>query len=73
MQLVSGAGASGGVGVQNGVSGVSTFFWLGVAAAADGAQPDGSGAPPPLDPARRVLEQDCSRPVVDPSANLKCR
>ena len=31
-------------------------------------------APPPrLDPARRVLEQDCSKPIEDWSANLKCR
>ena len=29
--------------------------------------------PPPLDAARRVNEQDCTQPVVDASANLKCR
>ena len=29
--------------------------------------------PPPLDPTRRVLEQDCTQPIVDWSANLKCR
>lgn len=28
---------------------------------------------PPLDPQRRVHEQDCSQPMEDPSANLKCR
>jgi hypothetical protein len=26
-----------------------------------------------LDPNRRVVEQDCSKPIEDPSANLKCR
>lgn len=30
-------------------------------------------APPPLDPERRVLEQDCSKPIADWSANLRCR
>lgn len=29
--------------------------------------------PAPLDPARRVLEADCTRPIADWSANLKCR
>ena len=29
--------------------------------------------PPPLDPARRVLEQDCTKPIADWSANLRCR
>lgn len=29
--------------------------------------------PPPLDPGRRVLEQDCTQPIADWSANLKCR
>ncbi|HJS36826.1 MAG TPA: hypothetical protein VJ789_01705 [Burkholderiales bacterium] len=29
--------------------------------------------PPPMDAARRVNEQDCTQPIVDASANLKCR
>jgi hypothetical protein len=29
--------------------------------------------PPALDPARMVNEQDCSRPIENWSANLKCR
>jgi hypothetical protein len=37
----------------------------------------GSGATydssPPPDPNRRVIEQDCTKPIEDPSANLKCR
>lgn len=28
---------------------------------------------PELAPGRRVNEQDCSRPIADPSVNLKCR
>lgn len=31
------------------------------------------GPPPPLDPERRVLEQDCTKPIEDWSANLRCR
>jgi hypothetical protein len=30
-------------------------------------------APPALDPTRRVLEVDCTKPIEDWSANLKCR
>ena len=29
--------------------------------------------PAPLDPNRKVIEQDCSKPLEDPTANLKCR
>ena len=28
---------------------------------------------PEMDPARRVAEQDCTRPIEDWSSNLKCR
>ena len=28
---------------------------------------------PPLDPNRRVVEQDCARTIVDSAANLRCR
>lgn len=30
-------------------------------------------APPPMDEQRRVNEHDCTRPVADYSANLRCR
>jgi hypothetical protein len=30
-------------------------------------------ATPPMDPSRKVSEQDCSRPVDDTGGNLKCR
>jgi hypothetical protein len=33
----------------------------------------GSRPAPPLAPDRRVHEQDCSQPLEDPTANLKCR
>lgn len=33
----------------------------------------GSQAVPPLAPDRRVHEQDCSKPLEDTTANLKCR
>jgi len=70
-QFASGASGAG-VAVQGGVSGATTLIWLGVAAVADGTEP-GSNNAPPLAPARRVREQDCGRPLEDPSANLKCR
>jgi hypothetical protein len=31
------------------------------------------GAVPPLDPSRRVIEQDCTRPFDASAGNLKCR
>jgi hypothetical protein len=30
-------------------------------------------AVPPMDPERRVLEHDCTRPIEEPGANLRCR
>jgi hypothetical protein len=36
-------------------------------------QPAPSTATAPLAPDRTVNEQDCSRPVADPYANLRCR
>jgi hypothetical protein len=32
-----------------------------------------SSSEPALEPSRRVHEQDCSKPMEDPAANLKCR
>lgn len=32
-----------------------------------------AGSAPPLDETRRVNEQDCTRPIEDWSANLKCK
>jgi len=36
-----------------------------------GAHP--ASPPPPLDAGRRVNEVDCTKPIKDSSANLKCR
>jgi len=30
-------------------------------------------AAPPMDPERRVVEHDCTRPIEDMTANLRCR
>jgi len=30
-------------------------------------------AVPPMDPERRVVEHDCTKPIEDPGANLRCR
>lgn len=32
-----------------------------------------AGAAPPMDPGRRVAERDCTQPIEDWSANLRCR
>jgi|SRR5687768_939250 len=43
-----------------------------IAAAADyGAEPQ--PAPPQLDPSRRVVLHDCTKPLPEISGNLKCR
>jgi len=28
---------------------------------------------PPMDPERRVVEHDCTKPIEEPGANLRCR
>ena len=33
----------------------------------------GGPSAPPLAPGRMIREQDCSQPLEDPGANLKCR
>jgi hypothetical protein len=38
----------------------------------EGTQRQAKGAPPPMDPARKVSEQDCSGPVVPDQGNLRC-
>lgn len=35
--------------------------------------PSAGRAVPPMDASRKVHEQDCSRPIEDGSANLRCR
>ena len=38
-----------------------------------GAFPGASAPVPPLDESRRVNEQDCTRPIADSAANLRCK
>ena len=45
---------------------------MGVSYANDRDTPP-SGSAPELDPSRRVLVQDCTKPIEDRSANLKCK
>jgi hypothetical protein len=79
-----GASGSPSTGVSTGgsvsVQGYSTFgalLALSLLASAswhaDHAAPPFSRAVPPLDPSRLVAERDCTQPIEDWSANLKCR
>ena len=47
---------------------INTGFLVGVAS---GARVDGEA--PAMEPSRRVSEQDCTRPIENTSANLRCR
>lgn len=52
---------------------LSIIFLAGVSYESDRAVlPQSESAPDP-DPARRVVEHDCSKPIEDWSANLRCR
>lgn len=61
------------------VQGRSTFgalLAIGVLAGASYGSDRGmspSARAPELDASRRVLEQDCTKPIVDGSANLRCK
>ena len=69
------ARTQGGLQVQiQGGRGLATLVGLGVLTAAmfDYARGWPSLAPA-LSPERRVNEHDCTRPIEEPSANLKCR
>jgi hypothetical protein len=51
-----------------------TLIGLGFLAAFVRGDSDSAGrAEPELDPTRRVQERDCSKPIEDYSANLRCR
>jgi hypothetical protein len=73
----------GGANVSVGVSGGSVgwaLIGIGLIAAGEYAERRRAAGLPPmneppqeLDKARRVNEQDCTQPIVDWSANLKCR
>lgn len=70
-------GVSSGASVS--VQGTSTLGALLVIGVLYGASTSSDRVMPPsrrvpeLDPARRVVEQDCTKPIEDWSANLKCR
>ena len=50
----------------------SAVFLGGVSYESERQSPRSTWAPAP-DPSRRIVEQDCTRPIEDRSANLKCR
>lgn len=63
------SGCAVGVATSSGVATVwNAVFLIGVSNGASYTGPQ-----PELDPNRRVQEQDCSKPIEDSSANLKCR
>jgi len=51
---------------------LSIVFLTGLAYEGERAMPP-SVHVPDLDPSRRVVEHDCTKPIEDWSANLKCR
>jgi hypothetical protein len=75
VQVNSNGASSGSAGVP-GYSRVGTLlsiiFLTGLAYEGERAMPP-SAHVPDLDPLRRVLEHDCTKPIEDWSANLKCR
>lgn len=52
---------------------LSVLFLAGVSYESDRAVLPHSAPVPELDPTRRVAEHDCTKPIEDWSANLKCR
>ena len=63
-------------GCASSTSSTSTWVLLGIfliaAEASDPTRPL-EERPPDMDPSRRVNEQDCTQPIVDGSANLRCK
>jgi|SRR5205807_3622999 len=64
--------SSAGLSVQASGATAAALIGLGIAGAVM-YRSEASGWAPALAPARRVNEQDCTRPIEDISANLKCR
>ena len=64
--------SSAGLSVQASGSTAAALIGLGIAGAVI-YRSEASGRAPELAPVRRVNEQDCTRPIEDISANLKCR
>ena len=55
-----------------GSSAAAALIAIGILAGVAAREPAASPAPV-LAPERRVNEQDCTQPIADPGANLKCR
>ncbi len=64
--------SSAGLNVQASGSTAAALIGLGIAGAVI-YRSEASGRAPELAPVRKVNEQDCTRPIEDISANLKCR
>jgi hypothetical protein len=75
-QIAVGQGAASGtqlgIDVRSG-SAVGAIVAIGVLGATIYGQGADTADPPPLAGSRVVREQDCTRPLEDPSANLRCR
>ncbi|MBI1943881.1 MAG: hypothetical protein HYS35_09460 [Betaproteobacteria bacterium] len=78
--LVVGCGGNSNVQLSSGgtvaVQGRSTFggvLAVGVLGAMVYSESHNTSLAPQLDASRRVLEQDCTKPIEDWSANLRCR
>jgi hypothetical protein len=66
--------SSAGLSVQASGSSAAALIGLGIAGAVIyGSEASGTARAPELAPVRKVNEQDCTRPIEDLSANLKCR
>lgn len=52
---------------------VAAWALIGIGLIASQNSASRTGPPDALDTKRRVNEQDCTKPIQDPSANLKCR
>jgi len=53
---------------------LTVILFVVLAAGCSSNPPDGGlGNPPPMDPTRKISEQDCSGPVETGGGNLKCR
>src|SRR5207302_9402585 len=64
--------SSAGLNVQASGSTAAALIGLGIAGAVI-YRSEASGRAPELAPVRKVNDQDCTRPIEDISANLKCR
>ena len=56
-----------------GSSALGVLMLFGFAASYESSKGSARTPVAPLDPSRRVLEADCTKPIEDWSANLKCR